>query len=171
MNLKKLADQKMTPDNFIAVIEIPMGSNIKYELDKETETIFVDRFAFTSMGYPLNYGFVPGTMANDGDPVDVLVLTSTAVAPGCAVKCKVIGMLVMEDEAGMDEKLLAVPLPKVDTFSAHIESLDDVTEAVKNKIKHFFERYKELEPGKWVKVKDWKSREEAEKYLADALKK
>lgn len=171
MNLQKLSEQKMTPDNFVAVIEIPMGSNIKYELDKETETIFVDRFAFTSMGYPLNYGFIPGTMADDGDPVDVLVLTSTPVNPGCALKCRVIGMLVMEDEEGMDEKLLAVPLPKVDTFTAHIQSLDDVTDAVKNKIKHFFERYKELEPGKWVKVKDWKGREEAEKYLKAALSK
>ncbi|KKR50344.1 MAG: Inorganic pyrophosphatase [Microgenomates group bacterium GW2011_GWC1_41_8] len=170
MNLKKLSDQKMTPDNFIAVIEIPMGSNIKYELDKDTETIFVDRFAFTSMGYPLNYGFIPGTMADDGDPVDVLVLTSTPISPGCAIKCRVIGILVMEDEEGMDEKLLAVPLPKVDAFSAHIQSLDDVPEAMKNKIKHFFERYKELEPGKWVKVKDWKSREEAAKYLEKALK-
>src|SRR3989344_5682753 len=170
MNLKKLSDQKMTPDNFIAVIEIPMGSNIKYELDKDTETIFVDRFAFTSMGYPLNYGFIPGTMADDGDPVDVLVLTSTPVNPGCAIKCRVIGMLIMEDEEGMDEKLLAVPLPKVDGFSAHIQSLDDVTDAIKNKIKHFFERYKELEVGKWVKVKDWKGREEAEKYLQKALK-
>ena len=170
MNLAKLAKLENKVDKFAVVIEIPMGSHVKYEVDKDTETVFVDRFAFTTMGYPLNYGFIPGTMADDGDPVDVLVLTSTPISPGCAIKCRVIGILVMEDEEGMDEKLLAVPLPKVDAFSAHIQSLDDVPEAMKNKIKHFFERYKELEPGKWVKVKDWKSREEAAKYLEKALK-
>jgi len=160
----------MSPDTFIAVIEIPLGSNVKYELDKETETIFVDRFAFTSMVYPLNYGFVPGTKADDGDPVDVLVVTSTPIAPGSAIYCRVIGMLIMEDEEGMDEKLLAVPLPKVDVFTSHINSLDDITSAVKNKIKHFFEHYKELEAGKWVKVKDWKGKKEAEAYLEKALR-
>src|SRR3989344_7352916 len=114
MNIKKLSEQKMTPDNFVVVVEIPMNSNIKYEVDKDTETIFVDRFAFTTMGYPLNYGFIPGTKAGDGDPIDVLVLSSYPVHPGTAIYCRPVGVLMMEDEAGMDEKILAVPLPKVD---------------------------------------------------------
>jgi len=170
MNLKKLAEIKNTVDKFAVVIEIPMGSHIKYEVDKDTETVFVDRFAFTTMGYPLNYGFIPGTTAGDGDPVDVLVLSSYAVDPGCAIYCRVVGVLMMEDEAGMDEKILAVPIAKVDPFQAHINDIGDVPEALKNKIKHFFEHYKDLEKGKWVKLKDWQGREEAEKIVSEAIK-
>ena len=170
MNLKKLAEIKNTVDKFAVVIEIPMGSHIKYEVDKDTETVFVDRFAFTTMGYPLNYGFIPGTTAGDGDPVDVLVLSSYAVDPGCAIYCRVVGVLMMEDEAGMDEKILAVPIAKVDPFQAHINDIDDVPEALKNKIKHFFEHYKDLEKGKWVKLKDWQGRTAAEKIVTEAIK-
>ncbi len=170
MNLKKLGTLTNTVDKFAVVIEIPMGSHIKYEVDKETETVFVDRFAFTTMGYPLNYGFIPGTTAGDGDPVDVLVLSSYAVDPGCAIYCRVVGVLMMEDEAGMDEKILAVPIAKVDPFQEHINDINDVPDAIKNKIKHFFEHYKDLEKGKWVKLKDWKGRAEATKIVESAIK-
>jgi inorganic pyrophosphatase len=170
MNLSKLAKLENKVDKFAVVIEIPMGSHVKYEVDKDTETVFVDRFAFTTMGYPLNYGFIPGTKAGDGDPVDVLVLSTYEVFPGTALYCRAVGVLMMEDEAGMDEKILAVPIAKVDPFQAHINEIDHVPEALKNKIKHFFEHYKDLEKGKWVKLKDWKGRAEAEKIVADAIK-
>lgn len=170
MNLTKLSKIENKVDKFAVVIEIPMGSHIKYEVDKDTETVFVDRFAFTTMGYPLNYGFIPGTMAGDGDPVDVLVLSTYAVHPGTAMYCRAVGVLMMEDEEGMDEKILAVPVAKVDPFQAHINDITDVPDALKNKIKHFFEHYKDLEKGKWVKLKDWKNRKEAEKIIAEAIK-
>ncbi|MBI4130322.1 inorganic diphosphatase [Candidatus Roizmanbacteria bacterium] len=170
MNLTKLAKLKHSTDKFAVVIEIPMGSMTKYEVDKDSETIFVDRFAFTTMGYPLNYGFIPGTQAGDGDPVDVLVLSTYPVHPGAAMYCRAIGVLMMEDEAGMDEKILAVPVAKVDPFQTHIRDIADVPDAIKNKIKHFFEHYKELEPGKWVKVREWKGKTEAEKAIREGMK-
>ncbi len=147
------------------LIEIPQGSNVKYELNKETNTIEVDRFLHTAMAYPANYGFVPHTLAEDGDPTDILVISSRSVVPGSMIKAKVIGMLEMEDEAGIDTKLIAVPTAKIDPVFGQYQEITDLPEATKNTIKHFFEHYKDLEKGKWVKTKNWLSREEAEKAL------
>ena len=143
------------------VIEIPQGSNIKYELDKESGAIFLDRILYGSQFYPANYGFVPNTLADDGDPIDVLVLSSESVVPGCVIKSRVIGVLIMEDESGKDEKVLAVPVTKLDPKMAKIETLDDLPEITLSQIKHFFETYKDLEPGKWVKVTGFEGKEKA----------
>lgn len=165
----KLNAGKNPPKELNVFIEIPQGSSVKYEFDKKMEVMVVDRFAFTAMFYPFNYGYIPETHAQDGDAVDVLVISKYPVHPGTVIPSRPIGMLEMEDEEGIDTKILAVPLSKVDPFMANIEEIADVPEAVKNQIKHFFEYYKKLEPGKWVKVKDWKSREEAEKEIEKAL--
>lgn len=158
----KVSAGKNPPQEINVFIEIPAGSSVKYELDKESGLIFVDRFSFTAMHYPLNYGFIPNTKAKDGDPVDVLVLSSQPVYPGTVIPCRPVAMLEMEDEAGQDTKIVAVPLDKVDPFFKSIKDVDDIDEAVKNKVKHFFSHYKELEAGKWVKIKNWQGREAAE---------
>ena len=144
-----------------ALIEIPKGSNIKYELDKESGAIFLDRILYGSQFYPANYGFVPNTLADDGDPIDVLVLSSEAVVPGCIIKSRIIGVFIMEDENGQDEKIVAVPTVKLDPKMAKINSLEDLPEVELSQIKHFFETYKDLEPGKWVKVTGFEGREKA----------
>jgi inorganic pyrophosphatase len=143
------------------VIEIPQGSNIKYELDKESGAIFLDRILYGSQFYPANYGFVPNTLADDGDPIDVLVLSSESVVPGCVIKSRVIGVLIMEDESGKDEKIIAVPTVKLDPQMAKINTLEDLPEIKLQQIKHFFETYKDLEPGKWVKVTGFEGKEKA----------
>jgi inorganic pyrophosphatase len=161
MDLKNLSIGKNPPLEFNVVIEIPQGSAIKYEMDKQSGFIMVDRFNFTAMNYPFNYGFIPHTKAEDNDPIDVLVISSYSVAPGTVLPARVIGMLEMEDEAGIDTKILAVPLKKVDPFFAAVEDVGDLSEAIKNKIKHFFNHYKELEPGKWVKTKEFLPKQQA----------
>ncbi|MDP3941335.1 MAG: inorganic diphosphatase [bacterium] len=161
MNFTKLKVGKNPPSEVNVLIEIPKDSNIKYEVDKDSGFIFVDRFLHTAMSYPFNYGFIPGTMAEDGDPVDVLVMSEHPVAPGVVIPSVVIGMLEMEDEAGIDTKILAVPTKKIDPFFGSFVTIEDVPEAIKNKMKHFFENYKTLEPGKWVKVKNWLGKEKA----------
>lgn len=158
------------PEEINVFVEIPQGSLIKYELDKESGTIFVDRFAFTTMGYPGNYGFVPGTKSPDGDPLDVLVLSSYAVAPGTVIPAKPVGLLEMEDEAGIDTKIIAVPLAKVDPFFGIWRDIADVPDSYKNRIRHFFEHYKEIEPGKWAKVKKWKGKTEAIAEVRNSIK-
>lgn len=171
MDLSKLKSGKNPQAGEInAVIEIPKDSNIKYELDKDSGILFVDRFLHTAMRYPFNYGFIPGTHAEDGDPADVIVLTEHTMHPGTVISCIIIGMLEMEDEEGIDTKLLAVPTKKIDPYSGTFQDIHDVPEAVKNKIKHFFENYKTLEPSKWVKLKEWKGKEVALKAVAKALK-
>lgn len=158
MNLKS---GKNPPEEIYVFVEIPQDGSIKYELDKESGTVFVDRFLYTAFSYPFNYGFVPGTKADDGDPVDVLVISSKSVAPGTVIPAHPIGMLEMEDEEGVDTKIIAVPTKKVDPYYGVWGDISDVPQALKDKIKHFFEHYKELEPGKWVKLKDWKGKKEA----------
>ncbi len=143
------------PEEVNVVVEIPQGVSVKYEIDKEADALFVDRFGYTAMFYPFNYGYVPETKAKDGDPVDVLVIATYPVQAGAVLPARPIGMLEMEDESGLDNKILAVPTKKVDPFMAGIEDISDIDEATKAKIKHFFEHYKELEPGKWVKVKNF----------------
>ena len=157
------------PDKVNALIEIPYGSNIKYEVDKESGAVVVDRILYSAMYYPANYGFVPNTLADDGDPADILVINENPFQAGSVIACRLIGVLVMEDEAGMDEKLVAVPVSKIDPNYDDINSLEDLPQATLNKIKNFFETYKLLEPNKWVKVKDFKGKDEAEKILQKAI--
>jgi len=147
--------------NFTVVIEISAEGSVKYELDKDTNRLQVDRFLGTSMHYPHNYGYIPNTLANDGDPIDVLVL-SPSLIPGCQIMCRTIGYLDMEDESGQDAKILAVPCEKIaqGTYS-HIKEYTDLPQSQLNTIKHFFEHYKDLEEGKWVKVKDFGNTEQA----------
>jgi inorganic pyrophosphatase len=152
-----------------AVIEIPQGSNIKYELDKKSGAIFLDRILYGSQFYPANYGFIPNTLADDGDPIDILVLSTESVVPGCVIKSKVIGVLIMEDENGQDEKIVAVPVTKLDPQMAKINSLEDLPEIKLNQIKHFFETYKDLEPGKWVKVTGFEGKEKAMELINKAI--
>lgn len=170
MNLKNIKPGKNPPEDINVIIEIPDGSMIKYELDKDAEVIAVDRFVRTTMGYPANYGFVPNTKAGDGDPVDVLVLCSQPLHPGVMINVTPIAMLEMEDESGKDEKIIAVPSEKSDPMFGVMKDLGDISEHVKAKIKHFFEHYKELEPGKWVKISDWKGKKEAMAAILEGIK-
>lgn len=158
------------PDKINAVIEIPYGSNIKYEIDKESGAVCVDRVMYSAMFYPANYGFVPNTLADDGDPADILVLNEYPLQAGSVIPCRLIGVLVMEDESGMDEKLLAVPVSKIDPRYENIKSLNDLPKITLDRIKNFFETYKALEPGKWVKVKDYADAKKAEEILEKAIK-
>jgi inorganic pyrophosphatase len=152
------------------VVEIPQGGSIKYELDKESGIVFVDRFVYTAMAYPFNYGFVPGTMADDGDPVDILVISDKAVQAGTVLPAVPIGMLEMEDEEGIDTKVVAVPTLKIDPVFGVYKDVSELPEIVRAKIKHFFEHYKELEPGKWVKIKDWKNADAALEEIKKGIK-
>lgn len=154
------------PHDFNVVIEIPTdGGAIKYEVDKETGLLSVDRFMPTSMRYPCNYGYVPSTLAEDGDPVDVLVVTPHPVCPGSILRARAIGILHMEDEAGPDSKILAVPIEKACRQMADLQSLQDISKVLLDTIVHFFEHYKDLEPNKWVKVKGWGDKAAAEREL------
>lgn len=157
------------PDKINAIIEIPYGSSVKYELDKESGAVFVDRVMASAVFYPANYGFIANTLADDGDPVDILVLNEYPIQAGAVIPCRLIGVLVMEDESGMDEKLLALPTSKVDARYDDIKSLDDVPKATLAKIKNFFETYKILEKDKWVKVQDFKDSKVAVEILQKAI--
>jgi len=170
MSYEKLGPGKKAPEEVYVVIEIPMGSNIKYEIDKETRLIFVDRILFTAMYYPFNYGFIPGTLEEDGDPVDVLVLGYDKLHPGVVIKARPIGVLETEDEKGKDAKIVAVPIEKIDPRFENIKDISDLPSNIRERIAHFFEHYKELEKGKWVKVIGWKNREEALKRIEEAIK-
>ena len=153
MSLSNVPAGRDLPNDFNVIIEIPMNSDpIKYEVDKETGAIFVDRFIGTAMHYPCNYGYIPQTLAEDGDPVDVLVITPFPLPAGVVIRCRTIGMLKMTDESGVDAKLLAVPVDKLIPVYSKWSSPEDVGEYQLNQIKHFFEHYKDLEKGKWVKV-------------------
>ncbi|GKH60737.1 inorganic pyrophosphatase [Campylobacter ureolyticus] len=158
------------PDKINAVIEIPYGSNVKYEVDKNSGAVVVDRVLYSAVFYPANYGFVPNTLADDGDPADILVINEYPLQAGSVIPCRLIGVLVMEDEAGMDEKLLAVPVGKIDPRFDDIKSIDDLPKATLNRIKNFFETYKLLEPNKWVKVKGFKDLKTATEILDKAIK-
>jgi len=170
MDLSNLSVGKNPPEEVNVLVEIPEGSSVKYEMDKQSGFITVDRFSYAAMPYPFNYGFIPGTQAQDGDPTDVLVISSRGVNSGCVIAVRPIGMLEMEDEAGIDTKIIAVPTKKIDPFYAAIEDMADLDAAVKNKIKHFFDHYKELEPGKWVKTKNFLSKKEAHDAINQSLK-
>lgn len=170
MNIKNLPVGKNPPEEVNVYIEIPEGVSVKYELDKDSGFIFVDRFLFTEMNYPFNYGFIPNTLADDGDPVDVLVLSSKPVVPGVVIACRPIGMLEMEDEAGIDNKIVAVPMPKVDNKFKDYNDVGDIPQKTRDDLKFFFENYKKGEPGKWVKIKDWKGKSEALEDIRKSIK-
>ena|SRR3990167_10557463 len=169
MDISKLTAGDI-PDKMNVLIEISQGSSVKYELDKETGFMFVDRFMHGAMFYPFNYGFVPGTHAEDGDAIDVLVISTYPVQPGTVIPSRVVGMLDMEDEAGIDTKIIAVPHVKIDPFYKEINDIGDLPEMTKAKIKNFFDRYKDLEQGKWVKTKDFLSRDKAVEAIKATMK-
>jgi inorganic pyrophosphatase len=158
------------PDDVNVIIEVPVGGNpIKYELDKEAGTLVVDRFLYTPMAYPGNYGFVPHTLSEDGDPIDVLVCNTRPLVPGCVINVRPIGVLIMEDNAGQDEKIIAVPSHHLTKRYDHVRSARDLPEITLQQIEHFFEHYKDLEPGKWVKIGDWHGVEDARRLISEAI--
>ncbi len=162
MDISRIPPGAHPPHEINVVIEVPQhGDPIKYEVDKASGAIFVDRFMHTAMHYPCNYGFVPNTLSEDGDPVDVLVVSQHALMPGCVVPSRPVGVLMMEDEAGMDAKVLAVPASRLKPVYDHVRGPEDLPEFLLDQIRHFFEHYKDLEPGKWVKVAGWKGADEA----------
>ena len=166
MSLNKVPSGKSLPNDFNVIIEITAHSEpVKYEVDKDSGAIFVDRFMSTSMHYPCNYGYIPHTIAGDGDPVDVLVVSPFPLPPGVVVRCRPIGMLAMTDEAGEDAKLLAVPVDKLSPLYRGVQAARDLPEITLAQIAHFFEHYKDLERGKWVKVIGWVGPEEAKKEI------
>jgi inorganic pyrophosphatase len=170
MALRHVSVGNDVPNDINVVIEIPVnGEAVKYEVDKESGLIFVDRVLNTSMRYPCNYGFVPHTLCGDGDPVDVLVIMPTPLLPGSVVKCRPIGVLKMTDEAGEDAKIVAVPVSAVTSLYRDISSIRDLPEVVLDQIAHFFEHYKDLEKGKWVKLEGWGEAEEAKQEIMDSI--
>jgi len=170
MSLDNVTAGKNAPHEFNVIIEIPMNADpIKYEVDKETGAIFVDRFMSTAMHYPTNYGYVPKTISGDGDPVDVLVITPVPLIPGVVVPCRPIGILKMEDEAGMDGKVLAVPIDKILSIYTQWQKPEDLNPMRLKTIAHFFEHYKDLEIGKWVKILGWEGPEAARQEVQDGM--
>lgn len=170
MDISKVSAGKNLPDEFNVIIENSMGGvPVKYELDKESGVMVVDRFLHTCMFYPGNYGFIPHTLSGDGDPVDVLVVGRTPVMPGCMMSVRPVGVLLMEDEAGMDEKIIAVPTNKLHPFHADVESYTDLREITRDQIEHFFSHYKDLEKGKWVKTNRWGDTAEAKKMVLEGF--
>jgi inorganic pyrophosphatase len=171
MQFEKVPSGNDVPNDFNVIIEIPMNADpIKYEIDKESGAVFVDRFMMTAMHYPANYGYVPHTIADDGDPVDVLVHTPFPLLPGVVVRCRALGLLKMDDEAGGDSKLLAVPVDKICPLFTHWKSIADVPEIRLKQIQHFFEHYKDLETGKWVKVLGWAGIADAHQEILTGIK-
>lgn len=155
---------------FNVIIEIPMNDNpVKYEFDKDVGAIMVDRFMQAPMWYPCNYGFIPHTLSDDGDPADVLVMAHYPIVPGAIIKVRPVGVLMMEDESGIDEKILAVPTTKIDVTFDHIKDIEDVPQMMKDRINHFFENYKKLEKGKWVKILGWENTAKALKIIDEAI--
>jgi inorganic pyrophosphatase len=170
MSINDVTAGLRVPQEFNVIIEIPMNADpIKYEVDKETGALFVDRFMMTAMHYPANYGYVPKTIGDDGDPVDVLVHTPYPLHPGVVVRCRALGVLRMEDESGGDQKVLAVPTDETCPLYAHWKSVADVPEMRLKQIQHFFEHYKDLEAGKWVKVSGWAGIEVAHEEILDSV--
>ncbi len=171
MSFSKVSPGTDIPDVINVVIEIPAFSDpVKYEVDKYTWTLAVDRFMGTAMQYPCNYGYIPQTLSEDGDPVDVMVISPAPVLSGCVIRCRPIGLLQMTDEAGPDPKLLAVPIPELSPFYSHVHSFKDVHPEKLAKIAHFFEHYKDLEEGKWVKLTGWTGTAEAKQEILDSIK-
>ena len=170
MDLTKIPAGRAPPHDINVVVEIPQGGEpVKYELDKASGAVFVDRFLHTAMFYPGNYGFVPHTLAEDGDPVDVLIVGAVPVVPGAVVRCRPIGALLMEDEHGPDEKIIAVPVDTLHPYYGDVRSYRDLPPILCDQISHFFRHYKDLEAGKWVNIKRWAEAEEAAALITAAM--
>jgi len=170
MNLDRVTSGRDVPNDVNVIIEIPMNADpIKYEVDKETGAVFVDRFMSTAMHYPCNYGYIPKTLSDDGDPCDVLVLSPVPLITGVVVRCRPIGMLKLDDEAGGDAKILAVPIDKLSSLYRSTQSPRDLPEITTRQIAHFFEHYKDLEPGKWVRVGSWVEAAEAKQEIIEGI--
>ena len=170
MSLNKVPSGKNIPDEINVIIEIPAHADpVKYEVDKDSGAIFVDRFMSTCMHYPCNYGYVPHTLSEDGDPVDVLVPTPFPLLAGSVIRCRPVGVLKMTDESGVDAKLLAVPVDKLSPIYRGINQATELPELLRQQIQHFFEHYKDLEPGKWVKVEGWEDAAAAKQEILDSV--
>jgi len=171
MRLQAIRVGDHPPDDLNVIVEVPVGGEpIKYELDKASGALVVDRFLYTPMRYPGNYGFVPHTLCGDGDPLDVLVASTRALVPGSVINCRPVGVLVMEDESGMDEKVIAVPSSKLTRRYDAVKTLADLPEITRSQIEHFFQHYKDLEAGKWVKIVRWGDAASARKVILAAVK-
>ena len=170
MRLDAIAIGHNPPDDVNVIVEVPIGGEpIKYEMDKAAGTLVVDRFLHTPMRYPGNYGFVPHTLSDDGDLIDVLVANTRPIVPGAVINVRPVGVLKMQDEAGGDEKVLAVPMPKLTKRYEHVMNYTDLPEITLQQMRHFFEHYKDLEPGKWVKVLGWGDAAEAKRMISEAI--
>ncbi len=170
MRIDAIAIGKNPPEDINVIIEVPVGGEpIKYEMDKEAGTLIVDRFLYTPMRYPGNYGFVPHTLSSDGDPIDVLVCNTRGIIPGAVINCRPVGVLIMEDDGGGDEKVIAVPSHKLTKRYDLIKNYSDLPEITVEQIEHFFAHYKDLEPGKWVKIHHWGNADEARRLIVEAI--
>ncbi len=170
MNLDAISPGDNVPYDVNVVIEVPIGGEpIKYEMDKAAGALVVDRFLYTAMRYPGNYGFIPHTLSDDGDPCDVVVANTRAIVPGAVISCRVVGVLLMQDESGGDEKIIAVPSDRLTKRYAHVQDYTDLPDITIQQIEHFFTHYKDLEPNKWVKIIRWGNADEARKLVLEAL--
>src|SRR5919201_2894667 len=170
MRIDAVSIGKSVPHDVNVIIEVPVGGEpIKYEMDKEAGTLIVDRFLYTAMRYPGNYGFIPHTLSNDGDPCDVLIANTRAIVPGAVMSVRPVGVLLMEDEAGGDEKIIAVPSSKLTQRYDKVKNYGDLPEITLQQIQHFFEHYKDLEKGKWVKLIEWRGADEARRLIREAI--
>jgi len=170
MDLSRIPVGRNPPKDVNVLIEIPAGGlPVKYEMDKASGALFVDRFLHTAMFYPGNYGFIPHTLSEDGDPIDVLVISSIPVIPGAIVRCRPVGVLIMQDQAGPDEKIIAVPTDDLHPFHTNVRSYRDLPDILLKQIEHFFQHYKDLEPRKWTKLGDWGGAEDAERLIEQAI--
>lgn len=170
MRLDAVPIGKTPPEDVNCIVEVPIGGEpIKYEMDKEAGTLFVDRFLYTPMRYPGNYGFVPHTLSEDGDPIDVLVANTRPLVPGAVINVRPIGVLMMEDDSGLDEKVVAVPTPKLTRRYEHVFNYTDMPETLLDQIRHFFQHYKDLESGKWVEIGGWHDAAKAKQLITEAI--
>ena len=170
MRIDAIAIGENPPHDVNVIIEVPLGGQpIKYEMDKDAGMLVVDRFLYTPMSYPGNYGFVPHTLSEDGDPIDVLVINTRELVPGCLINVRPVGVLIMEDNAGQDEKIIGVPSQHLSRRYDHVHTHSDLPEITLQQIEHFFEHYKDLEPGKWVKIGDWHGAEDAQRLIVEAI--
>ena len=170
MDMSKIPVGSNPPFDVNVIIEVPLGGEpIKYELDKASGAMFVDRYLYTAMRYPCNYGFIPHTLSDDGDPTDVLVVGNRALVPGAVIRARPVGVLMMEDEAGIDEKILAVPHNEISRYYDQVEEHTDLPEILLERISHFFAHYKDLEPNKWVKIIGWDDRNKAGKLILEGI--
>ena len=170
MNLSAVPTGRNPPEEVNVIVEVPVGGEpIKYEMDKASGAMVVDRFLYTAMRYPGNYGFIPHTLSDDGDPIDVLIANQRGIAPGAIIAVRPVGVLKMEDEAGGDEKIIAVPVPRLTRRYEHVENYTDLPDITLRQIQHFFEHYKDLEDGKWVRVVGWGDAAEAKAMILQAI--